>query len=127
MTSETYALGLKVRREMLGDEFVDNALNSADDLTRPWQDMLVECCFGKVWAREDLPRSTRSLVNIGMMIAQNRTYELEMHIAIAFRNGCTKAEIREVLLQAAVYCGVPSGNQSFKIARKVFAEHPDAP
>ena len=127
MTSETYELGMKVRREMLGDEYVDNALKNVDELTGPFQELLVEYCFGKVWAREELPRNTRSLVNIGMMIAQNRTYELEMHIGIAFRNGCTKAEIREVLLQAAVYCGVPSGNQSFKIARKVFAEHPDAP
>lgn len=127
MTSETYALGMKVRREMLGDEYVDNALNSADEFTRPFQDLAVEYCFGKIWARDDLPRKTRSLVNVGMLVALNRAHELEVHIGMALRNGCTKAEIREVLLQATVYCGMPAGSQSFRIARKVFAEQPDAP
>ncbi len=126
MTSETYALGMKVRREMLGDEYVDNAINNADALTRPFQELAVEYCFGKIWAREQLPRSTRSLVNIGMLIALNREVELEVHLGVALRNGCTKEEIAEVLLQATVYCGMPAGGTSFRIARKVFAKYPDA-
>ena len=103
MTSETYERGMKVRREMLGDEYVDNAMKNADELTAPFQELAVEYCFGKIWAREELPRRTRSLVNIGMLIALNREYELKVHLGMALKNGCTKAEIREVLLQATVY------------------------
>ena len=127
MTSETYARGMKVRREMLGDEYVDNAMKNADELTGPFQDLAVEYCFGRIWARDDLPRRTRSLVNIGMLIALNREYELKVHLGMALKNGCTKAEIREVLLQATVYCGMPAGGTGFRIARDVFAQHPDAP
>lgn len=126
MTSETYELGMKVRRELLGDEYVDNAMNTADEVNRPFQDLAVEYCFGSIWAREGLPRRTRSLVNLGMLIALNRAYELEVHMKIALRNGCTKQEIQEVLLQATIYCGMPAGGESFRIARKVFAEQPDA-
>jgi 4-carboxymuconolactone decarboxylase len=127
MTSEIYDRGMKVRREMLGDAYVDNAMANADDLSAPFQDLAVEYCFGRIWAREDLPRSTRSLVNIGMLVALNREHELSVHLGMALRNGCTKAEIREVLLQATVYCGMPAGSTAFRVARKVFAEHPDAP
>ncbi|WP_077003125.1 carboxymuconolactone decarboxylase family protein [Variovorax sp. KK3] len=127
MKSDTYERGMKVRREMLGDAYVDQAMQSADALTQPFQDLAVEYCFGAIWAREDLPRRTRSLVNIGMLIALNRAHEFEVHLNMALSNGCTKAEIREVLLQATVYCGMPAGSQSFRIAKKVFAEHPDAP
>lgn len=126
LNSETYDRGMKVRREMLGDAYVDAALNNADDLNRPFQDLATEYCFGSIWAREDLPRDIRSLVNIGMLIALNREYELSVHLAMALRNGCTKAQIREVLLQATVYCGMPAGGTSFRIAREVFAKHPDA-
>ena len=126
MASKTYDLGMKVRREMLGDEYVDNALKNADEINAPFQELAVEYCFGKIWAREGLPRATRSLVNVGMLIALNRAHELEVHMRVALRNGCTKEEIREVLLQATVYCGMPAGGESFRIARKVFAEHPDA-
>ena len=126
MNSETYDRGMKVRREMLGDAYVDNALNSADDLTGPFQDLATEYCFGSIWAREELPRKTRSLVNIGMLVALNRAHELEVHIGMALRNGCTKTEIREVLLQATVYCGMPAGGTSFRIAREVFAKNPEA-
>ena len=122
MTSETYDLGMRVRREMLGDAYVDNAMNNMDELNRPFQELAVEYCFGKIWAREELPRRTRSLVNIGMLIALNRAHELEVHMRVALRNGCTMAEIREVLLQATIYCGMPAGGESFRIARKVFAD-----
>lgn len=90
MASETYELGMKVRREMLGDEYVDNAMKSADDLTAPFQELAVEYYFGKIWAREGLPRRTRSLVNVGMLVALNRAHELEVHMRVALRNGCTK-------------------------------------
>lgn len=126
MNSDTYAKGMKVRREMLGDEYVDNAMQNADALTRPFQELAVEYCFGSVWAREQLPRRTRSLVNVGMLVALNRPHELEIHLGVALRNGCTKEEIGEVLLQATVYCGMPAGSAAYRIARKVFAEHPDA-
>ena len=126
MNSETYAKGMKVRREMLGDAYVDNAMNSADELTQPFQDLAVEYCFGSIWAREQLPRRTRSLVNVGMLVALNKPHELEVHLGMALRNGCTKEELAEVLLQATVYCGMPAGGESFRIARKVFAEQPAA-
>lgn len=126
MNSETYAKGMQVRREMLGDAYVDNAMQNADELTGPFQDLAVEYCFGSVWAREQLPRRIRSLVNLGTLVALNRSHELEIHIGMALRNGCTREEIREVLLQATVYCGMPAGSTAFRIARKVFSEHPDA-
>lgn len=127
MTSDVYDLGMKVRREMLGDEYVDNAMKNADDINRPFQDLAVEYCFGRIWARDGLPRKTRSLVNLGMLIALNRAFELEVHMRIALTNGCTPEEIREVLLQATVYCGMPAGGESFRIARKVFAEQAKKP
>ena len=122
MRSDVYDLGMKVRREMLGDEYVDNAMKNTDEINGPFQDLAVEYCFGRIWAREELPRKTRSLVNLGMLIALNRAFELEVHMRLALRNGCTREEIREVLLQATVYCGMPAGGESFRIARKVFAE-----
>lgn len=127
MTSDVYDLGMKVRREMLGDEYVDNAMKNADDINRPFQDLAIEYCFGRIWARDGLPRKTRSLVNLGMLIALNRAFELEVHMRIALTNGCTPEEIREVLLQATVYCGMPAGGESFRIARKVFAEQAKKP
>ncbi|MCE9661036.1 MAG: 4-carboxymuconolactone decarboxylase [Burkholderiales bacterium] len=122
MTSEVYERGMKARREVLGDAYVDNALRNADELTKPFQDMATEYCWGSVWGRDGLPRKTRSLVNIGMLIALNRGHELEVHLRGAVTNGCTMEEIREVLLQAAVYCGVPAGGEAFRIARKVLSE-----
>lgn len=122
MHSDTYERGMQVRREMLGDAWVDQAMQNADAINRPFQDLATEYCFGSIWARDELPRNTRSLVNIGMLIALNRAFELETHMKIALTNGCTREEIREVLLQATVYCGMPAGGESFRIARKVFAE-----
>ncbi len=122
MASELFETGLQVRRDVLGDEYVDNAVKNADPFAAPFQEFATEYCWGKLWARDGLPRKTRSLVNIGMLIALNRATELEVHMRGALRNGCTPEEIREVLLQAAVYCGVPAGGEAFRIARKVFAE-----
>lgn len=122
MPSDAYALGMKARREVLGDEYVDRALNNATELTRPFQELATEYCWGRIWGREGLPRRIRSLVNVGMLVALNRGSELEIHMRAARQNGCTMEEIREVLLQAAVYCGVPAGSEGFRIASKVFDE-----
>lgn len=122
MNNEVYDKGMAARRAVLGDEYVDNALKNADALTKPFQDLATEYCWGTVWANDDLPRKTRSLVNIGMLVALNRTNELELHIRAARRNGCTMEEIRAVLIQCAVYVGVPAANDGFKVARKVLAE-----
>lgn len=122
MSKETYDRGMAARRAVLGDAYVDNALKNADELTKPFQDLATEYCWGTVWANEDLPRKTRSLINIGMLIALNRGHELEIHMRAARRNGCTLEEIRAVLIQTAIYVGVPAANDGFKIARKVLAE-----
>jgi 4-carboxymuconolactone decarboxylase len=115
---------MKARRAVLGDEYVDNAIRNADELTKPFQDIATEYCWGVVWGREDssLSWKTRSLINIGMLIALNRDAELKIHMRGAVTNGATMEEIREVLVQAAVYCGVPAGSVGFRIAREVFAE-----
>ena len=123
MSQEVFDRGMKARRAVLGDEYVDNAIRNADELTKPFQDLATEYCWGRIWGSDALPFKTRSLVNIGMLIALNRGVELETHLRGAITNGCTMEEIREVLLQAAVYCGVPAGGEAFRIARKVFAEH----
>ena len=122
MASTLFDSGMQVRREVLGDKYVDDALSKADPFAAPFQEFATEYCWGKLWARDGLERKTRSLVNIGMLIALNRAVELEVHMRGALRNGCTPEEVREVLLQAAVYCGVPAGGEAFRIARKVFAE-----
>lgn len=127
MSQEIYDRGMKARRAVLGDEYVDNAIRNADELTQPFQDLATEYCWGQIWGRDGLPFKIRSLVNIGMLIALNRGAELEVHLRGAITNGCTMEEIREVLLQAAVYCGVPAGSEAFRIARKVFAEHKAQP
>jgi 4-carboxymuconolactone decarboxylase len=114
--------GLAVRRAVLGAEYVDRALADADEFTRPMQELVTEYCWGAIWTRPGLPRKTRSLLNIGMLVALNRPHELKLHLRGAQRNGCTQAEIMEVLLQAAIYCGVPAAVDSFRIAREVFAD-----
>ncbi len=122
MPSNLFETGMQVRRDVLGDEYVDNAIKNADPFAAPFQEFATEYCWGKLWAREGLPRKTRSMINIGMLIALNRAVELEVHIRGALRNGCTPEEIREVLLQAAVYCGVPAGGEAFRVARKVLSD-----
>jgi len=114
--------GLAVRREVLGAAYVDKALANADEFTRPLQELVTEYCWGAVWTRPGLPRQTRSLVNLAMLTALNRPHELKLHVRGALRNGCTRDEIMEVLLQAAIYCGVPAAMESFRSAREVLAE-----
>jgi 4-carboxymuconolactone decarboxylase len=120
--SKRYEEGLAVRREVLGAAYVDKALAEADELTQPLQDLVTEYCWGAVWTRPGLPRQTRSLINLAMLTALNRPHEVRLHLRGALRNGCTKEEITEVLLQTAIYCGVPAAIDSFRIAREVFKE-----
>ena len=114
--------GLAVRRSVLGRRYVDESMRTADELTRPLQELVTEYCWGAVWTRPGLPRKTRSLLNLAMLTALNRPHELRLHVRGALRNGCSRDEIMETLLQAAIYCGVPAAIDSFRIAREVLAE-----
>ena len=118
--SELYEQGMAVRREVLGDAYVDRSLQGGTEFRKPMQDLVTEFCWGAVWGREGLDRKTRSLVNIGMLTALNRSTELAAHIRGAVNNGASREEIQEVLLQTAVYCGMPAGLESFRVAEKVF-------
>jgi len=117
-----YDRGLEIRREVLGAEHVDRSLQQASDFSRPMQELVTEYCWGAVWSRDALDRRTRSLLNLAMLTASNRSHELAAHVRGAVRNGCTTEEIRETLLQAAVYCGMPAGLESFRVAERVLAE-----
>jgi len=122
MDQKTFERGREIRSSVLGKEYVDNAFKTADDFNRPLQELVTEYCWGAIWGREELPRKTRSMLNLAMISALNRPHELKAHIKGALANGVTKVEIREVLLQVAIYCGVPAAVDSFRIAREVFAE-----
>ena len=122
MTSETYDKGLEIRRAVLGSEYVDKATTTADDFNQPMQELVTEYCWGAVWGRPGLPRKTRSLLNLAMLSALNRSPELKLHVRGALNNGVTKKEMAEVFLQVAIYCGVPSAIDAFRTAREVFAE-----
>ena len=122
MTNDMFERGLEIRKSVLGKEFVEKSINSADDFNRPMQELVTEYCWGAVWGREGLSKKTRSMLNLAMLCALNRPHELRMHLAGALRNGVTRDEIREVLLQVAIYCGVPAGVDAFRNAREVFAE-----
>jgi 4-carboxymuconolactone decarboxylase len=122
MNRELFDKGLKVRREVLGAEYVDNALKNADDFTRPIQELVTQMAWGEIWTRPGLDRRTRSLLNLSMITALNRPHELKLHVRGAITNGVTKAEIMEVFLQTAIYCGMPAALDSFRVAKEVFAE-----
>jgi 4-carboxymuconolactone decarboxylase len=122
MTTSLFDQGLEVRKAVLGAEYVETAIKNADDFNRPLQDLVTEYCWGAIWTREGLSRKTRSMLSLAMLSVLNRPHELELHLRGALRNGCTKEEIREVLLQVAIYAGVPAGVDAFRSARKVFAE-----
>ena len=121
--TELYEQGLAIRREVLGREYVDAALASADELGRPLQELVTEYCWGALWSRPGLPRTTRSLLNVGLLAALNRPHELQLHTRGALRNGCTEAEIVEVVLQVAVYCGVPAAVDAMRNVRAAIAAH----
>ena len=122
MDKATYDRGLKIRKNVLGDEFVDKAIASADDFNRPMQDLTTEYCWGYVWSRPGLPKKTRSMLNLAMLAALNRSPELKLHINGALNNGLSKDEIKEIFLQVAIYCGIPASLDAFKTARDVFKE-----
>lgn len=114
--------GLKTRREVLGAEYVDNSLKNAGEFDMPMQELVTQYCWGDIWNRPGLDRRTRSLLNLAMLTALNRPHELKVHVRGALTNGVTKEEITEVFLQAAVYCGVPAGVDSFRTAKEVFKD-----
>ena len=122
MEKEMFEKGLKIRREVLGAEFVDNAIASADDFNRPLQEIVTQYCWGEIWGRPGLDRRTRSIINLAMLSALNRPHEIKMHVKGALNNGLSKEDIREVFLQVAIYCGVPAGVDSFRLAKEVFKE-----
>ena len=122
MDKPTFDKGLTIRRDVLGAEFVDHAFATADDFNRPLQELVTQYCWGEIWGRSGLDRKTRSLLNLAMLSALNRPHEVKMHVRGALKNGVTKDEIKEVFLQVAIYCGVPAGVDSFRIAREVFKE-----
>ena len=122
MNQELFDKGLKVRREVLGAEYVDNALKSADDFSRPIQELVTQMAWGEIWTRPGLDRRTRSFMNLAMITALNRPHELKLHVRGALNNGLTKAEIMEAFLQTAIYCGMPAALDSFRVAKEAFAE-----
>jgi 4-carboxymuconolactone decarboxylase len=123
MSQSLFDRGLAVRKAVLGAEYVEKSLAQADEFSRPLQELVTEYCWGAIWAREGLPRKTRSLLNIVMLTALNRQHELKLHVMGALRNGCTRTEIQEALLQAAIYAGVPAGVEAFRTAQAAIAEY----
>lgn len=122
MDQDRFERGLAQRKAVLGAEYVENSLAKADDFNREFQEILTEYCWGACWGDETLDRKQRSLLNLGMIAGINRMHEWELHFRGALNNGWKPAELKAVLLQIAVYCGVPVGVECFRIARKVFAE-----
>ncbi|MCL6599178.1 MAG: carboxymuconolactone decarboxylase family protein [Alicyclobacillus macrosporangiidus] len=114
--------GLAIRKQVLGETYVEQSLQKATEYTRPMQELTTEYCWGTIWDRPGLPRQTRSLINVAMLTALNRPNELKLHIRGALRNGCSREEIVEVLLQTAIYCGVPAAMDAFKVMQQVFDE-----
>ncbi|MDQ3862584.1 MAG: 4-carboxymuconolactone decarboxylase [Actinomycetota bacterium] len=125
MTSEdsTYDRGMRVRREVLGDEHVDAAIERTTPFTADFQDFITRYAWGEIWARPGLDRRTRSCITLTALVALGRLEELEMHVRAAVRNGLTPEEIGEVFLQSAVYCGVPAANSAFAVARSILSEN----
>jgi 4-carboxymuconolactone decarboxylase len=116
--NENYETGLRVRSEVLGADHVERSLAKASEFTRPIQEFVTEYCWGVIWSRPGLGLRERSLINLGMLTALNRSHELAVHVGGALRNGCTVEEIQEALLQAAVYCGVPAAMEAFRVAEE---------
>ncbi len=119
---ERYEVGLRVRRAVLGDAHVTRSLENRTDLTTEFQSLITRYAWGDIWTRPGLPRHTRSLLTISMMVALNRSEELALHLRAAKNNGVTREEIKEVLLQTAIYCWVPAANSAFHLAQKIFDE-----
>ncbi|MGB1906024.1 MAG: 4-carboxymuconolactone decarboxylase [Spongiibacter sp.] len=122
MNKAQFDKGLSVRREVMGDDFVDRAFANTSEFSQPLQELVTANCWGEVWSRDGLPRQTRSLITIATLAALKATKELKGHVRGALRNGCTVAEIQEVLLHSAVYCGMPAGIDAFRSAQEVIDE-----
>jgi 4-carboxymuconolactone decarboxylase len=116
---QRYEKGMKVRREVLGDAHVDRSLQHRNTFNEEFQDLITRYAWGEIWSRPGLSRQTRSMITVAMMVALNRGEEFRMHVKAALKNGVTKDEIKEVLLQTAIYCGVPAANNAFHIAEEV--------
>ena len=122
MNRERYDRGLKIRKDVLGADYVDAAIQNADDFNRDLQGLVTEYAWGEIWSRPGLARRDRSLLNLAMLTALNRPHELKLHIRGALANGVTKDEIKELFLQTAIYCGAPAAIDSFRAAKDVFKE-----
>jgi 4-carboxymuconolactone decarboxylase len=119
---EHYAAGMAIRRAVLGDAHVDRSLKNLNDFNREFQDLITRYGWGEIWTRPGLSRHSRSLITLAMMVALNRADEFRMHVRAAFNNGVTREELKEVLLQTAIYCGLPAANTAFHAAQEVMAE-----
>jgi len=122
MNKEAFEKGLKTRREVLGADYVDNSIKNAGEFNMPMQELVTEYCWNDIWNRPGLDRRSRSMINLSMLTALNRPHELKLHLKGAINNGLRKDEIREILMQTAIYCGVPAAIDSFRCAKEVFAE-----
>ncbi|MGI9050441.1 MAG: 4-carboxymuconolactone decarboxylase [Rubrobacteraceae bacterium] len=127
LDDSTHERGMRVRREVLGDEHVDRAIERTTDFTADFQDLITRYAWGEIWNRPGLDRKTQSCITLTAMVALNHLEELKMHVRAALRNGLTEDEIKEVLLQSAIYCGVPAANAAFAAAQSVLAEKPESP
>jgi 4-carboxymuconolactone decarboxylase len=119
---ERYEQGMKVRREVLGDAHVDRSLQHRDAFNEEFQDLITRYAWGEIWSRPGLPKQTRSMITLALMVALNRGEEFRMHVRAALRNGVTREEIKEVLLQTAIYCGVPAANSAFHAAEEALGK-----
>ena len=119
---QRYEAGMTVRRAVLGDAHVDRSIDNRTEVTEEFQNLITRYAWGEIWTRDGLPRHTRSLLTIAMMVALNRGEELALHLRAARNNGVTRDEIKEVLLQTAIYCGVPAANSAFHLADSIFSE-----
>jgi len=125
MANEMFERGKAIREKVLGTEYVTGALKNVDDFNRDFQALVTEYCWGACWGREALAHKTRSMLNLAMLSALNRQHEFELHFKGAIRNGCTLDELREILMQVAIYCGIPAGVEAFRNARRILAENPE--
>lgn len=126
MKDPAHDRGMEVRREVLGDEYVDRAVARTTDFTSDFQDLITRYAWGEVWTRPGLDRKTRSCITLTALVALGRLDELALHVRAALRNGLTEEEIKEVLLQCAIYCGVPAANSAFAVAQKVLADQDES-
>ncbi|MBN9031562.1 MAG: 4-carboxymuconolactone decarboxylase [Rhizobiales bacterium 63-7] len=122
MSKEMFERGLEIRKAVLGAAYVEKSLNAADDFNRDFQNLVTEYCWGAGWGRSALSRRDKSLLNLVMLGTLNRSQEFKLHLKGALTNGCTREEIKDTLMQLAIYAGIPAGVEAFRLAREVFAE-----